>query len=54
MFNLFNFYFYFTDNLPQFTAPSPPLPSFTQFNNTLNSMEYQNNMNDNESNNIEE
>ncbi len=53
MFNLFNFYFYFTDNLPQFFTPSTPLPSFAQFNNTVNSMGYQNNIDDDANNNIE-
>ena len=53
MFNLFNFYFYFTDNLPQFFTPSTPLPSFAQFNNTVNSMGYQNNIDDDVNNDIE-
>ena len=53
MFNLFNFYFYFTDNLLQFFTPSTPLPSFAQFNNTVNSMGYQNNIDDDANNDIE-
>ena len=46
------FIFYFTDDLPQFfiSIPSILLP---QFNNTVNSMEYPNNMNDNTSNDVE-
>ena len=51
--NLFNFYFYFTDNLPQFFTSTTPLPSFAQFNNTVNSMGYQNNIDDDANNDIE-
>jgi len=47
------FIFYFTDDLPQFFTPIPFI-LLPQFNNTVNSMGYQNNMNDNTSNDVEE
>jgi len=42
--------------LPQFFTPSTPLPlpSFSQFNNTVNSMDYQNNNDDTSNDTIEE